>query len=197
MTSKGERTREQVIERAAALFNQLGYQATSIADVMSATGLKKGGIYRHFESKEELALAAFEFAVAQMRQRFTDALHQLDDPAARLRAIIRVYERIPLDPPVPGGCPVLNASVEADDTNPLLRERAQHVVDGLRHVIRSTVKQGQASGKFDKAAQPELVASVFIATLEGAVMLAKLYGTQTHMRHAVQHLDHWISQLES
>jgi TetR/AcrR family transcriptional regulator, transcriptional repressor for nem operon len=194
--SKGERTREQVIEKAAGLFNQLGYQATSIADVMSATGLKKGGIYRHFASKDELALAAFEFAVSEMRQRFTDALAGVTDPASRLRAIVRVYERIPADPPVPGGCPVLNASVEADDSNPVLRERAQRVVDGLRRVIRATVETGQQSGRLRADLQPEHVAAVLIAMLEGGVMLAKLYGTPTQMRHVVRHLDAWITTLE-
>ena len=58
--TKGERTREGIVAAAAPLFNQRGYAASSMSDVMAATGLEKGGIYRHFESKDELALAAFD-----------------------------------------------------------------------------------------------------------------------------------------
>ncbi len=60
--SKGEATRQRIIALAAPLFNQHGYNGCSLNDIMEATGLEKGGIYRHFESKEELAAEAFDFA---------------------------------------------------------------------------------------------------------------------------------------
>lgn len=193
--NKGERTRQQVIEKAAALFNQRGYEATSISDVMSATGLQKGGVYRHFESKEDLTLAAFDFAVSLMRERFIEAARHAGSPSEQLRSIVRVYERIPVDPPVPGGCPVLNASVEADDANPTLRKRAQAVMDDMRRVIKRIVRDGQKGNVFRAEVSPEAVAAVFMCTLEGAVMMSKLYGTQTPMRHAVRHLDAYIESL--
>jgi len=71
---KGAETRERIVARAAEVFNVYGYAGTAISDVMAATGLEKGGIYRHFASKEELALAAFDYAAARVRQRFTEGL---------------------------------------------------------------------------------------------------------------------------
>ena len=56
--TKGQQTRRGIVEKAAPLFNQKGYEGTSLSDLMDATGLQKGGIYRHFDSKEELAAAA-------------------------------------------------------------------------------------------------------------------------------------------
>ena len=193
--TKGERTRHELLTKAAGLFNQWGYEATSIGDVMAATGLQKGGVYRHFESKEELALAAFDFAVNLMRERFAEALRDVSAPRDRLRAIIRVYERIPVDPPVPGGCPVLNAAVEADDANPALKARALAVMDDLRRVIKRTVRAGQRSGHIRTEASAEVVASVFICTLEGAIMMSKLYADQLHMKYAVRHLDQYVDAL--
>ncbi len=193
--SKGERTRQQLIEKAAGLFNQRGYEATSITEVMAATGLQKGGVYRHFESKEELALAAFDYAVGVMRERFVDALGGLTEPEERLRAIIKVYERIPGDPPVPGGCPMLNAAVEADDANPVLRERAAQVMDDMRRVIKRAVRDGQQSGKIRPDVSPDTVAFVFICTLEGAVMMSKLYGSQAAMRAIVRHLEQYLETI--
>lgn len=194
--SKGARTREQVIEQAAALFNKHGYHGASISDVMQATGLKKGGIYRHFASKEELALAAFAFATEKMRQRFAEALAGKSSSIERLRAIIGVYARIPRDPPVPGGCPVLNAAVESDDGNPALRADAQRVLDGLKQLVCSILREGEKLGQLQAGLNREATADVLIAQLEGAVMLSRLYGTESPMRHTVSHLESWLTTLK-
>src|SRR6202044_3514737 len=59
---KGEQTRQEIIRRAAPIFNQKGYGGPAPSDLMKATGLEKGGIYRHFDSKEMLAAEAFDYA---------------------------------------------------------------------------------------------------------------------------------------
>src|ERR1700720_2588708 len=59
---KGEQTRQEIIRKAAPIFNQKGYDGAALSDLMRATGLQKGGIYRHFGSKEELAAEAFDYA---------------------------------------------------------------------------------------------------------------------------------------
>ncbi len=194
-TTKGERTREQLLERAAGLFNRLGYRGASLSDVMQATGLKKGGIYRHFESKEALALEAFDFAVDKLRERFTQALAGQVSAPSRLRAIFGVYARLPLDPPVPGGCPILNAAVEADDAHPALRARAEQVMTSLKRTLRATLRNGVHRGELRADIDVEETAVVLIALLEGAVMLSKLYGSQAPARHVNRHLEAWLQQL--
>jgi AcrR family transcriptional regulator len=59
--SKGERTLRKILEKVAPIFNKHGYEGSSLTDVMAATGLRKGGIYRHFASKEELSAEAFDY----------------------------------------------------------------------------------------------------------------------------------------
>jgi TetR/AcrR family transcriptional repressor of nem operon len=59
-------TKATIIRTAARLFRERGFDAVSIADVMSAAGLTVGGFYRHFESKEALAAAAIEAASAEI-----------------------------------------------------------------------------------------------------------------------------------
>src|SRR5436305_6494764 len=59
--TKGKQTRRKIVAAAAPIFNQRGYEGSSLNDLMEATGLKKGGIYRHFASKEELAAEAFDY----------------------------------------------------------------------------------------------------------------------------------------
>jgi TetR/AcrR family transcriptional repressor of nem operon len=59
--TKGEQTRRRIVEAAAPIFNKRGYEAASLSELMAATGLKKGGIYRHFSSKEEPAAEVFDY----------------------------------------------------------------------------------------------------------------------------------------
>ena len=118
----GEKTREHILERAAVLFNQQGFAGASMSDVMAATGLQKGGIYRHFGSKEQLALEAFDFAVARMADRFREALEGKENAIERLGAIVGVYAELPVNPPVSGGCPVMNTAIDSDSAHPALRD---------------------------------------------------------------------------
>src|SRR4051812_4168997 len=106
MVRSGDETRENIIRKAAALFNQHGYAGSSLSDIMAATGLQKGGIYRHFASKEQLAVEALDYAVARMSERFARALEGRVHVLERLDAIMAVFAAMPHDPPVPGGCPV-------------------------------------------------------------------------------------------
>lgn len=122
MMGKGEATRNRVIVQAAPVFNQRGFAGTTVSELMDATGLKKGGIYRHFAGKEELALAAFDHAFAvSSRLRFDD----IDSKASavdRLKQFVSNFAR--RRSPIPGGCPVWNTAADCDDGNPTLRERA-------------------------------------------------------------------------
>src|SRR5829696_7407386 len=126
----GGQTRENIVRQAAGLFNRQGFAGASMSDVMAATGLQKGGIYRHFESKEQLAVEAFDYAVSQVARRFAGALEGKTHAIDRLDAIVPVFAALSTDPPVPGGCPVMNAGIENDDGNPALRERARTAMDG-------------------------------------------------------------------
>ena len=192
MVRSGGQTRENIVREAAGLFNRHGFSGASMADIMAATGLQKGGIYRHFESKEALALEAFDYAVQLMGERFAAALEGKKDAMDRLRAIMGVFARLPDDPPVPGGCPVMNAGIENDDGNPALRERCQNAMDGLTGLIHRTTAKGIARGELRADVDPADLASVMVSTLEGAVALSRIYGNPEHVRRAVAHLDRYL-----
>src|SRR5499425_2961258 len=114
--SKGEETRERIIAKAAELFNQRGLEGTSLSDLMEATGLEKGGIYRHFPSKEGLAAEAFDYA---WRETLNARIHDLDatsNTVERLKQLVANF--IDRRGIIPGGCPLLNTAVDTDDGNP-------------------------------------------------------------------------------
>ncbi len=196
MTTKGQRTRRRIVERSAPVFNTRGYSGASMSDLVRETGMRKGGIYNHFGGKEELALEAFDYAVGIMGGRFGDALRGKEGAVERLLAVVGVLGGLADDPPVAGGCPVLNTAVEADDAHPALKDRARGAMTGWLRLIGRITRDGVRSGELRSDTQPREVASVVAATLEGAVMLTKLCDDPAHMRRAVDHLERYLRSLE-
>jgi TetR/AcrR family transcriptional regulator, transcriptional repressor for nem operon len=192
---KGERTREHILAQSAAVFNQHGYAASSMSDLMLATKLEKGGIYNHFASKEQLALEAFDYAVALIENRFEALLEGRILAIDRLRAVMDVFLEFIHDPVLPGGCPVLNAAIEADDSNEKLRERIRLVLNGWRTRIQGIVEKGVAMGELQTGTDGAQLATVMISTLEGAVMMSKVYRESSHMRIAAGFLETHIKTL--
>ena len=196
MVSKGEATRRRVIERVAPVFNERGYFGASLRDVMAATGLEKGGIYNHFRSKEELAAAAFAYNVERMGERIRAALADHRDAGARLHAVLGVYREFAVDPPFRGGCPILNAAVETDDTNPTLRDRVRVAMDELRlDTIARILSRGIERGEVRAGVDVDAAATVIVAGLEGALMLTQLYRDPQYMTQTATHLESYVDSL--
>jgi TetR/AcrR family transcriptional regulator, transcriptional repressor for nem operon len=192
---KGEQTRQMIVERAAQVFSVQGFYGASMSDLIRATRVGKGGIYNHFESKEALALEAFDFAVELVRERFRAALAGHQRAPERLLAIVGVFRSLIDDPLLPGGCLVLNTAVEADDTNPALRDRARQTMTEWQQLIVRVANKGIRLGELRSETDPDVLATLITATLEGAVMLSKLYGDPVHMYRAVEHLTAYVQSL--
>jgi TetR/AcrR family transcriptional repressor of nem operon len=194
--SKGEQTRERILARSAQLFNRQGYFGSSLADIMRETGLEKGGIYNHFSSKEQLALESFDYAYGLVQQRVRLALSGKFDAIERLLAIVSVFQGIVEDPPVAGGCPILNTAIEADDANEALRDRARDAMDSWRDTIHRIINKGIERQQIRPGINADEVASILITTLEGAIMLSNLYKDPTHMQRSADHMARYIETLK-
>jgi TetR/AcrR family transcriptional regulator, transcriptional repressor for nem operon len=139
--TKGELTRKRILEAAAPIFNQHGYEGSSLNALMEATGLKKGGIYRHFASKEELAAEAFDYT---WEAAWNTRLLHVDEKANgidKLKQLIANF--IERRSPVPGGCPVFNTAVDADDGNLILRSRVGKALRSWTGRLQAYVEEAQ------------------------------------------------------
>ena len=88
---KGEQTRQEIIREAAPIFNQQGYDGAALSDLMKATGLEKGGIYRHFESKQQLAAEAFDYAWNLAIDTRFEGTQEISNTVDRLKQIVRNF----------------------------------------------------------------------------------------------------------
>jgi len=191
---KGALTRERILERAAPVFNQRGYAGTSIAELVAATGLEKGGIYNHFSSKDELALAAFDHSVDYVVERNV-ATQAGRSGLDRLVALIEAFPAWNDDPRLPGGCPLMNTAIDADDTHPELAERAKAAMVSWHRLIGAIVKDAKRRGEIAADVDPYELASIVTGGLEGGLMLTRITGDGSHLDRVVTHLLDYVETL--
>jgi TetR/AcrR family transcriptional repressor of nem operon len=188
---KGEQTRQRIIRKAAPIFNQKGYDGAALSDLMRATGLEKGGIYRHFESKEELAADAFDHAwKIAMDTRF-EGTEEIPNTVDRLKQIVRNFRdrRTGL---VPGGCPLLNTAIDSDDGNPQLRAKARHALSSWLDRMQSIAEEGKRRGEVRKDVDCGKLATLIASTLEGSHMMSRLQKKEEPRDLAVHHLEEYL-----
>jgi TetR/AcrR family transcriptional regulator, transcriptional repressor for nem operon len=185
--SKGELTRQRIVELAAPLFNRHGYAGCSMQEILDATGLKKGGLYRHFAGKQELAAEAFRHSLAQVRKIRLEGIDPSLNAIDRLREAARRFVELPS--PVPGGCPILNTAIDADDGNPVLRRLAWEGLESWRSRIARIVREGIARHEIRRGVKPRELANTMIAALEGALMISRLEGSRTALKDVQRSLN--------
>jgi TetR/AcrR family transcriptional regulator, transcriptional repressor for nem operon len=186
--TKGEKTRGAIVRKAAPLFNQKGFEGTSLSDLMRATGLEKGGIYRHFSSKEELAGEAFDYAWDRAVDGRLDGVEEVRDSVDRLKKMISNFVELRAGL-VPGGCPLLNAAIEADDGNAMLRGRAGRALQSWSDRISKIAAEGIRKREVVPRTDPDKLASLIIGSLEGALMISRLQHSNEALRAARDHLE--------
>jgi TetR/AcrR family transcriptional repressor of nem operon len=180
--TKGERTRREIVEKAAPLFNQKGYEGTCLSDLMEATGLKKGGIYRHFSSRAALASEAFDCA---RRQAASGRLGRVD---AVENHVHRLKKRI-----VAGGCPLMNTAVESDDGNAALRAGARKAAK-LDGTAGGNHREGIEKNEIDVRVDPKKLSRLIIGSLEGALLIGRFENDEEPLRDIRQHLDDYLDR---
>ena len=188
---KGEQTRREIIRKAAPIFNQRGFDGAALSDLMRATGLEKGGIYRHFDSKQQLAVEAFDYAwQLALDARFGEAQKILDTVDRLKRVVLNFRDR--RAGLVQGGCPLLNAAIDSDDGNPALRTKARRAFASWLGRLQSIIEEGQERGEIRSGVNPTDLATLIVTTLEGSLMLERLQRAPEPLNIACRHLEEYL-----
>jgi AcrR family transcriptional regulator len=172
--TKSEKTRQIIIEKSAPLFNKKGYAGTSMNDILVATGLAKGGVYGHFESKDEIATAAFEYSHNKVRSELLLTIGQHSTALAKLFSILAFYKNYTLQPSVEGGCPILNTAIDADDAYPFLKKKAKNALKEMLAGLEQIIALGVKNKELKSSVNPSKVAEMIFAQIEGSIMMAKV-----------------------
>jgi TetR/AcrR family transcriptional repressor of nem operon len=191
-----DQTKQKILRKSGVLFNTQGYKATSISDITTATGLTKGAIYRHFKSKATLEKETLFHLSSIMFEKLKIYIKEQPTASLKLRAIFTYFESYITNPEVKGGCPLMNAAIEADDAHPSLRKEALKILDILHQSVTTILKNGIKYNQIKKDIDVDYYASVIIAGLEGAIMMSKLRGNNQDILRVAKHLDKQLKEIE-
>lgn len=194
---KAERTRKYILEKAAPLFNQKGFDGTSLADLQAVTGLTKGALYGNFENKEELAAEAFTWSTAIVKNLISDQLKSLNSCREKLYHLLDFFARYVSEPPIAGGCPLLNAAIDVDDHHVAMRPVVGTEIKRMVGFIESLIRKGVRSGEFKKGTNERELAYIFFCAIEGALMFSRVERSREPMDIIISHCKHKLDEISN
>lgn len=191
--TKGEETRQFIIEQAAPVFNTKGIAATAMNDIKDITGLSKGSLYVHFDNKESLVVAAVDYNMNVLVTQVRNAVNRVTNPKDKLFAYLEVFSN-PTDHPVKGGCPIVNFGTEADDTNEEIRGKVINIIEGGEARIAAIIQQGIKEGVFNPQWNYKEFATLMFTMMEGGIVLSRITGDNRKMRIIIRNIKKMIEE---
>jgi AcrR family transcriptional regulator len=147
--TKGERTREAILDTAAALATQEGLEPLSIGRLADATGMSKSGLFAHFGSKEELQLATVDHAAAMFVAEVIAPARAAPRGLARVWALCDHMVDYAERQVFPGGCFFACTSFEFNNRPGPVRDRIEEMLGNWLSYLEHAVEQAQELGELD------------------------------------------------
>lgn len=172
--TRGDETRQQILESAFEEIHRRGFQAASIQNILKHTGVTKGALYHHFPGKLDLGYAVVDEIVrAYIDSVWLQPLAQARDPLATMKDLLRQSGEQMTSEDISLGCPLNNLAQEMSPIDAGFRERLEAIYRDWRSTIAAAIKRGMKNGAVRPDADPQQVSLLFIAMLEGCLSLAK------------------------
>jgi TetR/AcrR family transcriptional regulator, transcriptional repressor for nem operon len=172
MKTKSDITKDFILKKTAIVFNKKGYAATSLSDLELATGLTKGAIYGNFESKEDLASKAFQYNVNKIYGYLKDFLTTEEEGIEKLLLITDFFKNNYDNLMKAGGCPILNASIDSKNVNPLLFKLGCIEAKKMENRLENIIQLGIDQGNIRQEINPSEFARIMYSMIEGSVFNA-------------------------
>jgi TetR/AcrR family transcriptional repressor of nem operon len=194
---KAERTRNQIIENSAPIFNKKGYSGTSFSEIIGSSGFSKGAIYGHFKNKDELALAALDhnlkLASKIIFSNVKDKISAYDKLLGFAQSYSLFYEIISSA----GGCPVINAAIDSDDGHNEIRKRVRKFIEMWQKSINRIIDKGIQKKQLQPSPEATIFSNIFISLIEGGIMLSKVMGDRKYIDDASSHLVSLVEKMKA
>lgn len=168
--------RDAVVRRAVELFDERGYEATSIADLAGSLGITKSAVFHHVGSKEELLAAALDEGLDALARAVDAAAHREDpDQSAhdRLRAVVAESVRILVDH-LPAVRVLLRVRGNSDVERAALARRRE-----IDHELARLVREAVEEGTLRSDLSPDLTSRLVFGTVNSLVEWVRPEGPLT------------------
>jgi AcrR family transcriptional regulator len=147
LKTKGERTRQAILDTAAALATEEGLEPLSIGKLAGATGLSKSGLFAHFGSKEELQLATVDHAAELFVREVIAPAREAPRGLPRVWALCENMVDYAQRQVFPGGCFFAAAAFEFNRRPGPVRDRIEHMLRTWLSYLEHAVEQAQQTGE--------------------------------------------------
>ena len=159
---------EQVLDAAMKAFWANGYEGTSLADLVSVTGLHKGSLYQAFGDKHTLFVQTLNRYLQNVRHHKNTVLEQAKTPLTGIRDVLHgLIDMSEGDADCPQGCMAVKALVEIAPHDPEVLKIMETHKNGMRNSIQSRVSQAQADGELSMGKSPEMITSLIMIFMDG------------------------------
>jgi TetR/AcrR family transcriptional regulator, transcriptional repressor for nem operon len=185
--TKSERTRQLIVEKTAPLFNTKGFDGTTLSDLTEATGLTKGALYGNYADKDEIARQAFLYSIGKVKSMVRNHVDKANTYKKQLILLLEFYAKYVFEPPIVGGCPLLNAAIEVDDHRTSMRKIVATELVSTVEFISSLLRKGMKAKEFKADVKPIQLAYVFFCSIEGALMFSRAERSKEPMEIIVRH----------
>lgn len=173
---------DEALDAAMGAFWAKGYEATSLMDLVSATGLHKGSLYKAFGDKHSLFVQALKRYLQSMRRAKDEKLADAESPLDGIRAVMHAMVDFLDDSPSPMGCLAINSLIELAPHDKEVKALMVDHLDRMRSSLCKGVRQAQESGQMSKSRPPELVTALLLTMLAGVGTTIKtgIHKTDAH-----------------
>lgn len=189
----------RLLEAASRLVLLQGYNRTTIDDIARESGVKKGSVFYHFRSKEEIGLAILEQQARLFQEQvLSPSLYADLPPLERVTSFLDRMVDLSRSHDYRGGCPFANLAGEMADCHEGFRAALLNTFETVREGLAAALRE--ASAQTGVAACPETLSRFVLATVEGAMMLTKVQRSGETLQAAVDSLKAyltWVYRLDA
>ena len=188
MSTKGQRTRKEIVEAAKTLFYHKGYTNTSFSDIVDKTNIRRGNINHYFKTKNDILEAVIDQRIAEYKSLFSEWEMRYYDPKDRLRCFVQMVASNSSNL-IRYGCPIgtLNAELGKDACD--FQNNARSLFDVFINWLAQQFKQ------INKPRQAQARALHLLSRTEGISVLAHVYNDPDLITVEVKMLQKWIDEL--
>lgn len=170
LTPKGSRTRNRIVEKAAALIHERGVVNTTLEDVKVAAGVSGSQMYHYFPDKNELVQAVIDYQADTIVSHHRQVLNSANGVEAWRKMVITAAKRTKAI----GGCPLGSLVGQLAESDPEARALIATGFEQWTAAVRDELRSMHADGKLRADVDPDDLATTLIATLEGGTLLAQV-----------------------
>lgn len=185
-------TRERILRASMDLFRKHGFHNTSLARILKAANITKGGFYFHFKSKEELGFAVLERTKNFWMVNIIAALEDEPDTRTQIRKMVELMTQMHRGD-IFHGCGLLAVlTAEMLETGSEMGERIKEIFYEWKKSLIAILQRGKDEGLFRQDIDVEAVALILIGCCQGTTMMGHLDPNRVDHAHLLHYLERWM-----